>query len=174
MKTIRELNIKDWFGYFFKEMVNILDIEPEYFMINDFKGYKDGSAIFNVCYCNENSVPHIDFNDVECIFRKSGVFIYLIFCESDKNKKILDSCTGIVDQLKEEILSFEDDDYFVMGKDFMRFRFRTDDNLVYNKIVNIPVCVISLSCVVKKGDVFYLQFKLQKFSMKIDYCSFFI
>ena len=30
MKTIRKLNIKDWSGYFFKEMVNILNIEPEY------------------------------------------------------------------------------------------------------------------------------------------------
>ena len=29
MKTIRELNIKDLNGYFFKEMINILDIEPE-------------------------------------------------------------------------------------------------------------------------------------------------
>ena len=41
MKTIRELKITDWSGYFFKEMVNILDIEPEYF-----KGSKDGSTIF--------------------------------------------------------------------------------------------------------------------------------
>ena len=32
MKTIRELKSKDRSGYFFKEMVNILDIEPEYFM----------------------------------------------------------------------------------------------------------------------------------------------
>ena len=65
MKTIRKLNIKDWSGYFFKEMVNILDIEPEYFMINDFKGCKDDSTLFDVCYCEENSVP---FNDIECIF----------------------------------------------------------------------------------------------------------
>ena len=34
MKTIRELNIKDWSGYFFKEMVNINDIDPEYFLVN--------------------------------------------------------------------------------------------------------------------------------------------
>ena len=33
MKTIKELKIKDWFGYFFKEMVSILDIEPKYFML---------------------------------------------------------------------------------------------------------------------------------------------
>ena len=75
-------------------------------------------------------MPHVVFNNIECIFRKSGVFSYLIFCESDKNKKMLDYHTGIVDQLKEEILSFEDDDYFVTSKHFMRFRFETDDNLV--------------------------------------------
>ena len=27
-------------------MINNLDIIPEYFMINDFKGYKDGSIIY--------------------------------------------------------------------------------------------------------------------------------
>ena len=59
MKTIKELNVKDWSGYFFKEMVNILDIEPEYFMVNDYKDCKDGSTIFNLCYCEENCVSHI-------------------------------------------------------------------------------------------------------------------
>ena len=64
MKTIRELNIEDWSGYFFKEMVNILDIQPEYFMVNDFKGCNDGSTIFNLCYCEENCVLHIVFNNI--------------------------------------------------------------------------------------------------------------
>ena len=55
-----------------------------------------------------------------------------------------------------------------MGKDFMRFRFRTDDNLVYNQKINISICVISLSCVVKRGDVYYPQFKLQKCFYEIN------
>ena len=42
MKTIRELKPLDWSGYFFKEMINILDIEHEYVMINDFKSIRDG------------------------------------------------------------------------------------------------------------------------------------
>ena len=73
MKTIKELKIKDWSGYIFKEMVNILDIEPEYFMVNDFKGCKDGSILFNLCYSDETSVPHIFFNNIECTFKKSGI-----------------------------------------------------------------------------------------------------
>ena len=99
MKTTRKLNIKDWSGYFFKEMVNILDIEPEYFTINDFKCCKDGSVLLNIAYCEENSVPHIVFNNIECIFRKSGIYSYLILCESNKN--VLNNYVGIIDQLRE-------------------------------------------------------------------------
>ena len=131
MKTIKELSVKDWSGYFFKEMVNILDIEPEYFMINDFKGCRDGSILFNIAYCSEDSVSHIVFNNIECICRKSGIYSCLIFCESDKNKIMLDYYVSIIDQLKEELLSWTDEgNYFVMGKDFMRFKFRTDNELV--------------------------------------------
>ena len=32
----------------------------------------------------------------------------------------------------------------------MRFKLKTDDKLLYNKKINIPVCVISISSVVKK------------------------
>ena len=49
-----------------------------------------------------------------------------------------------------------------MGKDFMRFSFRTDDNLVYNQKITAKVCVISLSSVIKKGNIYYPQFRLQK------------
>ena len=79
MNTIKELKIKDWTAYFLKEMVDILDIEPEYSMINDFKGCKDGSTLFNLCYSDETVVPHIIFNNIDCIFKKSGIYSYSIF-----------------------------------------------------------------------------------------------
>ena len=80
---------------------------------------------------------------------------YLIFCESDKNKEMIDEYIQKIDKIKEEVLSFIDkleDEIFIMSKHFMRFRFKTDDNLVYNQKINIPVCVISISSVVNKGD----------------------
>ena len=42
-----------------------------------------------------------------------------------------------------------------MGNDFMRFRFETNDNLPYNQKINVPVCVVSVSSVIKKGDWYY-------------------
>ena len=74
MKTIRELNIKNWSGYFFTSMTNINDFDPEFLLVNDFKRSKDGSILFNMTDCEENDVPHIIFNKRECIFRKNCVF----------------------------------------------------------------------------------------------------
>ena len=110
-------------------MVNILDIEPEYFMVNDFKGCRDSSIVFILCYCEKNCVPHIVFTNIECIFRKCGIYSYLISCKNDKNKNLINSYVRIINQIEDE---FEDDS-FNLGKDFMRFRFRADDNLVSNQ-----------------------------------------
>ena len=45
----------------------------------------------------------------------------------------------------------------------MRFRFKTNDNLVYNKKINVPVCVISISSVFQERNWYYLQIELQDF-----------
>ena len=50
MKTIRELNIKDWSGYFFEEMVDILGIDPEGFMVGNVKECTNGTMLYNIYY----------------------------------------------------------------------------------------------------------------------------
>ena len=67
MKTIRELKIKDWSGYFFEDMVNILDIDPECFMVNGTKESTDSTMLYNLCYSDKSGVPHIVYNNIECI-----------------------------------------------------------------------------------------------------------
>ena len=71
----------------------------------------------------------------------------------------------IFKQLEDEIFSFIDefeDKKFIFGGIFMRIRFKTDDNLVYNEKINIPVCVISLSNIIEKGYIYYPIIKLQR------------
>ena len=172
MNTIKELKIKDWTGYIFKEMINILDIEPEYCTVNDFKRCKDGSILFNSCYSDETGVSHIVFNNIDCIFKKSGIYSYLIFLADGKHKDTMKNYGKIIKQLENDIFSFIDgfeDEEFNFNGSFVRFRFKTDDNLVYNKIINIPVCIISLSSIVKKGNNYYPNFQLQRcFFFKIN------
>ena len=60
------------------------------------------------------------------------------------------------------MIDYDDDDNDDDDINPSRFKFRTDDNLLYNKKINIPVCVISLSSVIKKENIHYPIFKLQK------------
>ena len=161
MKTIRELKIKDFSGYFF----NILDVDPELFMVSNAKECTDGTMLYNLGYSDKTGVPHIVFNNIDCNFKKSGSFSFLIFCDNDKNENMISNYNKIIKKLEDEIFScideFEDEE-FVFGGNFPRFKFRTDDNLVYNEKINIPVCVILLSSVIKKEFIHCLVFKLQR------------
>ena len=67
--------------------------------------------------------------------------------------------------IKNDVIDYDDDDDDNDDDDDInpnRFKFRTDDNLLYSKKINIPVCVISLSSVIKKENIHYPIFKLQK------------
>ena len=86
MKTIRELNIKDWSDYFFEEMVNILDTDPEFFMVSDTKESTDGAMIYNICYSDKTGVPHIVFNNIDCYFKKALILIIFFFVIMIKTK----------------------------------------------------------------------------------------
>ena len=71
----------------------------------------------------------------------------------------------IIKQLEDEIFSFInefEDEKFIFNGDFMRFKFKTGDELPYNQKIKIPVCVISLSSVIKRKNYYYPNFRLQK------------
>ena len=80
-----------------------------------------------------------------------------------KNKETLDKYIKIIDQMKEEILLFVDDfdededTEFIMGRYFMKFLFKTDYNLPYYEKINVKVCVVSISSLIKKGNWYYPQ-----------------
>ena len=58
-------------------MINILDIAPGCFTVNDTKQCTDSTIIYNICYhdkiiCHHDKigVPHIVFNNIDRYFKK--------------------------------------------------------------------------------------------------------
>ena len=49
------------------------------------------------------------------------------------------------------------------SKDFMKIRFKTNDNLPLDKIINIPVCVVIVSSIFKEDNEHYPQVLLHDF-----------
>ena len=100
MKTLKRLNIKDEPDYYFMNVTNIDDFDLEFLLFNRFTFIDDLSVMFDVNYCQENNTPHVVFNNIECVFKKSGIFSYLIFCDTEKNKEMLDKYIRIIDGIK--------------------------------------------------------------------------
>ena len=60
-------------------VTSIDDFDPEFLLFNKFTIIV--SIMFDVNYCEKSNPPHVVFNNIECVFKKSDIFNYLIFCE---------------------------------------------------------------------------------------------
>ena len=60
-------------------MINILDIDPECFMVGSIKERSNGTMLYNIYYLDKTGVPHIVFKNIDCHFIKSGDYHFLVF-----------------------------------------------------------------------------------------------
>ena len=58
---------------------------------------------------------------------------------------------------------------FWVEERFRRFKFKTDDKLVYNKKINVPICVISISSVFDERGWYYTHIELKECYYESDY-----
>ena len=130
---MKRLSIKEKPSYFLKNMTNIKDFDPGLLLINEIYIFKSESTMFELSYEGENNTHYAVFNNIECIFRKNGIESYLIFCESGKDKKMLNEYVKVIDEIKDQVLFITEANLFIMGRLFKRFRFKTVDDLPYDK-----------------------------------------
>ena len=66
----------------------------------------------------------------------------MVFTFTGKNKEALENYTELWDKIKDQIKTINGDNPTEYGKDFMKARFKSNDDLPFSKILNIPVCII--------------------------------
>ena len=64
---------------------------------------------YNICYSDKIGVPHIIFNNIDCYFKKNGNYSFLVFCDNEKNKTMINIYLKIIKQLHDRIFSFIDE-----------------------------------------------------------------
>ena len=68
---------------------------------------------------------------------------------------MLENYTELWDEIKEQIELITGDKVTKYSKDFIKIRFKTNDDLLLNKIINIPVCVVIVSSILKEDSEYY-------------------
>ena len=72
----------------------------------------------------------------------------------------LENYTELWNEIKEQIELIIGNKVITYSKDFMKIRFKTNDDLPLNKIINILVCVVIASSIFKKDGEYHPQILL--------------
>ena len=125
-------------------MTNINDFDPSLLNIDEVSFKSDGLIMYDIKYIkNLNSLNtlYLVLNNLDASFEKSGEIRYLIFAFNKKNNSVLKIYKELWDEIKEQIELITDNKVIKYSKDFMKRRFKANDELPLNKLINIPVCV---------------------------------
>ena len=89
--------------------------------------------------------------------KEKGVNKYLVFDSTDENKELLikhDVFNGIKDKIKIKKINSNDCDY---EKDYMKIKFKLDDDLPLNKSLKFTLMTITIRCVFEENGKLYPQ-----------------
>ena len=81
----------------------------------------------------------------------------MVFASTGKKKEALKSYTEVWDEVKGLIKTISGNIPIEYGKDFIKARFESNDDLPLRKILNIPVCIIFLKSVFQRDNNYYPQ-----------------
>ena len=138
-------------------MINIKNFDPSLLDIYKISFKSTYAVIYHIEYITMKSLDnenidsanslYLIFNNVdgyiECnSSEKSNKNKYLVFASTNKNKEILKKYTELWDEIKNQIKTINGCKPIKYGRDFMKIKFESDDDLPLGKILSIPMCII--------------------------------
>ena len=164
MGSIKEINVENRTYYFFDDMINIKNFDPDLLRI-DKKSYKSTDiycigyiAVKDSKYVNINSVNplYLNINEVDGYVEEINGNKYLTLVSTDKKKEVLTKYTAFWDGLKSSIekINNKSGEY---GKDFMKIKFNSDDSLPLNKTLKLHNMTIIVRSVFEEDGKYYPQ-----------------
>ena len=82
---------------------------------------------------------------------------YLIFDSVDENKEVLKKYADVWDGIKNKIKAINGDKENDYGKDYMKIKFNSDDDLPLNKLLKFHLMTIIIRCVFSEDGKLYPQ-----------------
>ena len=141
-------------------MTNINDSDLSLLNIDEALLKSNKLIMYNIKYIknlNSSDFLYLVFNNLDAYIEKSSENRYLVFASTEKNTIMLKNHTELCDEIKEQIEFITSDKVTKYSKDFMKIRFKTNDDLPVNKIINIPVCVVIVSSIFKEDNEYHPQ-----------------
>ena len=173
MVATEQINIKNITYYFYDDLINIKDFDPKLLKL-DKKQSKNITIYYIGCIIKKpeykiNSVNPlyllVDETDglIEEIEGSRYLNISLIDSNSEVLKKYAEVCSGIKDQIKK----INNDKLREYGKEYMKIKINSDDELPLNRILKFRILTIIVRNIFEKDGEYYPQIFLDDCLYKV-------
>ena len=175
MREAKQINIKSRTYYFYNDN-NIKDSDAKLLKI-----YKKSGKTISICNIGYITITKIDdcakiysvnhlyllIGHASGYIEEKGVNKYLVFDSTDENKELLKKYNDVWDEIKNKIeeVSDSDCDY---GKDYMKIKFHSDDNLPLNKPLKFHLVTITIRSIFEEDGKLYPQLFLDDTLYKLN------
>ena len=169
MREVKKINIKNRTYYFYNEVINLKTFESGLLKI-DKKHYKE----INIYYISNITIQEID--DCESIYSVNPLYLlvnhaygyieekngnkYLVFDDSvNEKKELLKKYADVWDGIQNKIKTINGGKENNYGKDYMKIKFNSDDDLPLNKPLKFHAMTIIIRSIFE-DDKLYPQILL--------------
>ena len=169
MGEVKQINIKNRTYYFYNDQINLKDFDARLLKI-DKKDYNE-IDIYYIAYVtvkkidnckNINSVNplYLMINEMIGHFEEKNENKYLVLDDVDENKEVSKKYKEVWEGVKKEIETINGGKKIEYEKDYMKIRFKSNDELRLNKPIKLRLLTIIIRCVVSEDGKCYPQFFL--------------
>ena len=166
MGKIKQINIKNRTYYFYNNQINLKDFDARLLKV-DRKDYKEIDIYYTgyvtvkkIANCNNiNSVNplYLMINEMIGHFEEKNENKYLVLDDVDENKEVSKKYEEVWEGVKKEIETINGGEKIEYGKDFLKIRFESNDDLPLNKPIKLCLLTIIIRCVFSEDGKFYPQ-----------------
>ena len=165
MGEVKQIEIKNRTYYFYNNMINLKNFDPNLLKI-DKKSYKN-IGIYDTGYITIKKID--DYENIYSVnplyliiahangyIEEKGVNKYLVFDSTDENKELLKKYNDVFNGIRNKIkkISGDECDY---EKDYMKIKFNSDDDLPLNKPLKFHMMTIIIRSVFEEDGKLYSQ-----------------
>ena len=156
MGEVKQINIKNLTYYFYNDIIDHKGFEPNFLKIvkkhykainNYYIGYITNKKNGECETISSVNPLYLRINHANGYIEEKNGNKYLIFDSVDENKEVLKKYTDVLDGIKSKIKAIngsEENDY---GKDYMKIKFNSDDDLPLNKPLKFHAMTIIIRSV---------------------------
>ena len=166
MGKLNKLTLKIETYYFYNDQINLKDFDASLLKIdkkdyNEIDIYYIGYAIVkrNANCNNINSVNPLYLMIDKMIghFEEKSGNKYLVLDDVNENKEVSKKYEEVWEDVKKEIETINGGEKTEYGKDYMKIRFKSNDDLPLNKPIKMCLLTIIVRCVITENGKFYPQ-----------------